>query len=307
LVFGFFGCFFLGGRFGVLSAIGESSLSAKSTGPGKSPEPYTRAMLREVTITRYVTPLREGSSLPALVEADDNREYVVKFRGSGHGEKALVAELVAGEIGRALGLAVPELVIAMLPEEIARAEPHQEVRDLLGWSVGANIGLAFVPGALAGDMTEPPAEGPDWAAEVVWFDDLVINPDRTPRNPNLIVHDGRTWLIDHGSALYIHHAWQEPDAHARRPFERIADHILLPFAGSLADADARLAARLDPAALDGILAAIPDDWLRDALHGGPDAERRAYRSYLLTRLEARPTWVGFAEQARREVQRGAVA
>jgi hypothetical protein len=265
------------------------------------------SVLRSVTITRYVTPLREGSSLPALVEADDGREYVIKFRGAGHGTKALIAELVAGEIGRALGLPVPELVLATLPEEIARAEPHQEIRDLLGWSVGVNIGLAFVPGALARDLSRPPAEGPDWAANVIWFDDFVTNPDRTPRNPNLVVHERRTWLIDHGSALYVHHAWHEPDEHARRPFELIAQHLFLPFASSIADADARLAARLDAQRLDDIVADVPDDWLTDAQLGGPDAERRAYRSYLLTRLEARPTWVEFAERARMEVQRDAVA
>jgi hypothetical protein len=258
-------------------------------------------MVRHVTITRYVTPLREGSSLPALVEADDGREYVIKFRGAGHGAKALIAELVGGEIGRALGLPVPELAIATLPEEIARAEPHQEIRDLLGWSIGLNIGLAFVPGALATDFTAPPPEGADWAAEVVWFDSLITNPDRTTRNANMVVHEGRSWLIDHGSALYIHHSWSEPDAHARRPFERIADHVLLPFAASIAEADARLVARLPPAALDAILAGIPDGWLEEG------ESRDAYRDYLLTRLEARPIWVGFAEAAREEVQRGAVA
>jgi hypothetical protein len=257
-------------------------------------------MVRAVTITRYITPMREGSSLPALVEASDGREYVIKFRGAGHGQKALIAELVGGEIGRALGLPVPEIVLAALPDEIARAEPDQEVRDLLGWSVGLNIGLEFVPGALAKDLSQPPSEGPDWAADVVWFDSLITNPDRTPRNSNLIVHDGRTWLIDHGSALYIHHSWQEPDEHARRPFDRIADHIFLPFAGALPEADARLAARLDPAMLDAVLALIPGEWLKDG-------ELELYRSYLTTRLEARPTWVAFAERARSEVQRGAVA
>ncbi|HEX2221333.1 MAG TPA: HipA family kinase [Candidatus Limnocylindria bacterium] len=262
-------------------------------------------MLRTVEVTRYVTPLREGSSLPALVEADDGREYVVKFRGAGHGTKALVAELVVGEIGRGLGLAVPEIVLALLPEEIARAEPHQEIHDLLGWSVGLNIGLAFVEGALARDISQPPAEGPAWAADVIWFDALTTNPDRTPRNSNLIVHDGRTWLIDHGSGLYVHHAWNEPAEHARRRFDLIADHVFLPFASSLDDADARLAPRLDAAAVDRILALIPEDWLRDARFGGPDDERAAYRAYLAGRLDARPAWVGFAEAARREVQRGA--
>ena len=264
-------------------------------------------MLRTVEITRYVTPLREGSSLPALVEADDGSEYVVKFRGAGHGPKALVAELVAGEIGRALGLAVPELVLAILPEPIAKGESHDEIRDLLGWSIGLNIGLAFVSGALAPELTRPPAEGPDWAAEVVWFDDLVVNPDRTPRNANLIVHAGRTWLIDHGSALYVHHAWSDPDEHAARPFERIADHVLLPYAASIAEADARVAPRLTPAVLGRIVDAIPEPWLGDSRFAGPEAERDAYRRYLAARLAARPTWVAEAERARIEVQRGAVA
>ena len=264
-------------------------------------------MLRRVEITRYATPLREGSSLPALVEADDGRQYVIKFRGAGHGEKALVAELIVGEIGRALDLPVPELVLAELPEAIATGESHDEIRDLLGWSVGLNIGLAFVPGALAPDLTRTPPEGPDWAAAVVWFDSLTINPDRTPRNANLIVHDGRTWLIDHGSALYVHHAWTDPDAHAAGPFERIRDHVLLPFAGSISEADARLAPKLDAATRDAIIDAVPDAWLRDSRFDGPPAERDAYRRYLARRLDARATWVGEAERARREAQRAAVA
>jgi hypothetical protein len=264
-------------------------------------------MLREVEVTRYVTPLREGSSLPALVEADDGAEYVVKFRGAGHGPKALVAELVAGEIGRALGLPVPELVLADLPEAIARGETHDEIRDLLGWSIGRNIGLAFVAGALAPELDRGPLEGPDWAADVVWFDDLIVNPDRTPRNANLVVHDGRTWLIDHGSALYVHHAWHDPDEHAARPFELIRDHVLLPFAGSIAEADTRLADRLPPPITDAIIDAIPDEWLADARFDGPADERDAYRRYLARRLAARPTWVAEADRARAEVGRRAVA
>ncbi|HEU5324376.1 MAG TPA: HipA family kinase [Candidatus Limnocylindria bacterium] len=264
-------------------------------------------MLRTVEITRYVTPLREGSSLPALAEADDGREYVIKFRGAGHGEKALIAEVIGGEIGRALGLPVPELVLAVLPGEIARGESHDEIRDLLGWSVGLNVGLAFVPSALAADLTRPPAEGPDWAADVVWFDDLIVNPDRTPRNANLVVHEGRTWLIDHGSSLYFHHAWTDPDAHARRPFELIGEHVLLPFASSIADADARLAPRLEPDTIGAIVDAVPDAWLGDTRFDSPDGERAAYRRYLATRLEARPTWLEEADRRREEVQRDAVA
>lgn len=264
-------------------------------------------MPRTVDITRYVTPLREGSSLPALVEADDGAEYVIKFRGAGHGPKALVAELVVGEIGRALGLAVPDIVLAVLPESIARGESHDEVRDLLGWSVGLNVGLGFVPGALAPDLASPPPEGADWAADVAWFDALAVNPDRTPRNPNLVVGGGRTWLIDHGSALYVHHAWTDPDEHARRAFDHVADHVLLPHASSILAADARLAPRLDPATLDAIIDVVPDDWLSDPRFAGPPAERDAYRRYLAGRLASRPTWVEAAEAARREVQRGAAA
>ncbi len=264
-------------------------------------------MLRTVDITRYITPLREGSSLPALVEADDGREYVIKFRGAGHGAKALIAELVVGEIGRALGLPVPEIVLAMLPEEIARAESHDEIRDLLGWSVGLNIGLEFVPGALASDMTRPPTEGADWAAEVVWFDDLTTNPDRTPRNANLVVGDGRTWLIDHGSALYVQHAWTEPEVHAARAFDRLGEHILLPFASSIGAADARLGARVGAWRRDRIVGGLPDDWLTDTRFTAPGDERNAYRRYLAGRLAARQTWVAAAERMRREVQRDAVA
>jgi len=264
-------------------------------------------MLRTAEITRYVTPLREGSSLPALVEADDGQEYVAKFRGAGHGAKALIAELVVGEVGRALGLPVPELVLLELPKEIARAESHPEIRDLLSWSTGLNIGLSFIPGALAPDISRPPLEGPEWAADVVWFDALTINPDRTPRNANIVVRDDRAWLIDHGSALYVHHAWTDPDEHARRAFGRIAEHVLLPFASSIADADRRLSGSLDRAALDAIVNAVPDDWLTDDRFDGPAGERDAYRRYLALRLEARAVWVGEAERARIEVQRGAVA
>src|SRR5687768_2884898 len=161
--------------------------------------------LRTVVATRYVTPLREGGSLPAIVEADDDGMYVVKFRGAGQGPKALIAELVAGEIGRALGLPVPEIVFVELDPALARAEPDQEIQDLLDASPGLNLGLDFLPGALAFLPATAPPVNPAVAALTVWFDAYVTNVDRTPRNPNIILWHRRPWLIDHGAALYIHH------------------------------------------------------------------------------------------------------
>lgn len=244
-------------------------------------------MIRTVAATRYVTPLREGGSLPAVVEADDDGLYVAKFRGAGHGPKALVAELVAGEIGRALGLPVPEVVLVEFDPALGAAEPHEEIRDLLDRSPGTNVGLDFLPGALPFSAASDTAEA-GFAADVVWFDGFVTNPDRTARNPNMLVWHRRPWLIDHGSALYVHHTWRDPDAHARRPFPQLRDHVLLPFAGPIDAADERLAGRVTPSLLEAILDAVPDDWLAPE-HGLPDAaaHRRAYVAYLLARLEAR--------------------
>ena len=234
-------------------------------------------MLRTVIATRYVTPLREGGSVPALVEADDDGLYVVKLLGAGHGRKALVAELLAGELARHLGLPVPDQVLVELDPALAKAEPDGEIKDLLERSAGTNIGLDFLPGALAFAPAVGPAPPPDLAAAVVWFDALTTNVDRTARNPNLIVWHRRLHLIDHGSALYIHHTWRDPDAHARRPFEQVRDHVLLPFASSIVSADARLAPLIGGPVLEGLAAAIPDDWL-PAEPGLPDADahRRAY-------------------------------
>ena len=256
-------------------------------------------MLRVVTATRYVMPLREGGSVPALVEADDDGLYVVKLLGAGHGRKALVAELLAGEIGRHLGLPVPDLVLVDLDGALAKAEPDGEIRDLLARSAGINVGLDFLPGALAFAPAVGPAPEPELAADTVWLDAFTTNVDRTARNPNLIVWHRRLHLIDHGSALYIHHSWTKPDEHARRPFTQIRDHVLLPFAGSIEAADERLAARLDRSLFEGLTAAIPDDWLRPE-DGLPDpaAHRRAYEDYLATRLGAHRAFVEEAERAR---------
>ena len=257
-------------------------------------------MLRTVTATRYVTPLREGGSLPGLVEADDDGLYVVKFRGAGQGPRALVAEWVAGEIGRALGLRVPDLVGIEVAGTLGDAEPDQELQDLVHASDGLNLGLDFLPGAQPFNPAARPDVDPEIAATIVWLDGLVTNPDRTVANPNLLIWHDQLWCIDHGAALYIHHTWRDPDAHARRPFERIADHVLLPFAGSVADLDAALAARLSMATVSDIVEAIPDLWLPDdGLAGDAAAQRAAYRRYLEVRLESPRTFVQEAERARR--------
>jgi hypothetical protein len=253
-------------------------------------------MLRTVTATRYVTALREGGSLPAVVEADDDGLYVVKFRGAGQGPKALIAELVAGEIARALGLLVPELVLADVDPALGQNEPDQEIQDLLERSPGINIGLDFLPGALPFNAAVGPWPSPDLAADIVWFDALVTNIDRTVRNTNMLRWHGRLWLIDHGAALYVQHTWLDPDAHARRPFTQAADHVLLGHAGPIAEADERLAPLLPREVLERICGWIPDAWLDP---GDEAAQRGRYVDYLARRLEApRPFVVGADEVPR---------
>lgn len=242
--------------------------------------------LRSVAATRYVTPLREGGSLPALVEADDDGLYVLKFRGAGQGVKALVAEIVAGEIARALGLAVPEIVLIEVDPALGVAEPDPEIQDLIRASTGTNVGLDFLPGSLPYTPAAGLQPTPETAAEIVWLDALVTNVDRTPRNPNLLVWHERVWLIDHGAALYFHHRDWDPEADAATPLGAIGDHVLLPCAGSILDADARLAERLTPEAVRDAVSLVPDEW--------GDGER--YADYLTRRLAA-PR--GFAEEAER--------
>jgi hypothetical protein len=241
--------------------------------------------VRTISATRYVTPLREGGSLPAIVEADDEGLYVLKFRGAGQGAKALIAELIAGEIARALGLPVPEIVFVELDPELARTEPDPEIQHLIRASAGLNLALDYLPGSVTFD---PVVERPDaaLASAIVWFDALVSNVDRTPRNTNLLVWHRKLWLIDHGAALYFHHGWDHAQERATDPFERIRDHVLLPFAGEVGEADARLAALLGNATIERIVALIPDAWLGDdAPFAGPQAHREAYARYLCRRLE----------------------
>jgi hypothetical protein len=259
--------------------------------------------MRAVTATRYVTPLREGGSLPGLVEADDDGLYVVKFRGAGQGPRALVAEWLAGELARAIGLAVPDLVAVEMDPGLGDAEPDEEVQALLEASGGLNLGMDFLPGALTFNPAASTARDlidPAVAADVVWLDALVTNPDRTAVNPNLLVWHGRPWLIDHGAALYIHHTWREPDAHARGRFERIRDHVLLPYAAPIAEADARNAPRIERPLVEDLVAAIPDLWLPlDPVAGDAEAQRRAYVRYLAIRLEAPRLFVQEAERVQR--------
>lgn len=260
-------------------------------------------MLRTVTATRYVTPLREGGSLPAIVEGDDLGTYVLKFRGAGQGRKALIAELVAGEIARALGLPVPEIVLVRLDPELGRTEPDPEIQDLLRASAGLNLALDYLPGSLGFDpLVEPPGSG--LASRILWFDALVTNVDRTPRNTNLLVWLGKLWLIDHGAALYFHHNWpglmkSGLKAVSQRPFGGASDHVLLPFASDLRRVDEELSARLTPDAVSQVLDLVPNEWLQgEPGFDDPGAVRSAYVEYLCSRLEEPRAWARALGEAR---------
>ncbi len=239
-----------------------------------------------VEATRYVAPLREGGSLPALIEADDDGLYVLKFRGAGQGPKSLVAELVAGELGRALGLKVPVLAFVMLDPALGQAEPDPEIQDLLRASPGLNLGLDYLPGSLTYDPAAGREVDPGLAADIVWFDALLTNVDRSARNPNLLVWHGRIWLIDHGAALYGHHNDPLLEGAWTRPFPIGADHVLLPLAGPIASAHERLAPLLTSTVLEEVVSLIPDEWLDDARDVRPDERRGAYADHLRRRLHA---------------------
>lgn len=244
------------------------------------------SMLRTITATRYVTPLREGGSLPALVEADDDGMYVLKFQAAGQGRKALIAELLAGELARALALPVPELVFVDLDAALGRNEPDGEIQDLVTKSAGLNLALDFLPGALAFDALSAPQIDPALAAQIVWFDAFTMNVDRTARNTNMLCWHRRLWLIDHGASLYLHHTWPTAAARFRSPFPAIKDHVLLRVAGDLQSADADLAPLVTDALLAHLIALIPTDWLtQEPGFADPAAARAAYLDYLRARLE----------------------
>lgn len=259
-------------------------------------------VVRTVTVTRYVTPLREGGSLPAIVEADDLGTYVLKFRGAGQGPKVLIAELVAGEIGRVLGLPVPEIVFAELDPVLGRSEPDPEIKALIDASAGLNLALDFLPGSFAYDPAVAPPPDAELASAIVWFDALISNVDRTVRNTNMLLWHRRLWLIDNGASLYVHYAWGNYVERARRPFPQIRDHVLLPFAAALAEVDARLGALLTPRAVGAVVDLIPDAWLEeDAAFAGPAEHRAAYATYLVERLRAPRTFVDEAIRARAQL------
>lgn len=250
--------------------------------------------MRTVSATRYVTPLREGGSLPAIVEADDDGMYVLKFRGAGQGPKALIAELVAGEVARALGLPVPEIVFVDLDPALARTEPDPEIQDLIRASAGLNLALDYLPGSV---MFDPVAAKPDadLSSSIVWFDAYVTNVDRTPRNTNMLMWHRQLWLIDHGAALYFHHTRNSYLERSRDAFPMIKDHVLLQFASALQEVDSKMTARVTPGIIENIVNLIPDAWLvEDSSFGGPTQHRNAYLEYLLSRLEPPH---GFLEEA----------
>jgi hypothetical protein len=256
-------------------------------------------MIRTVTASRYVIPLREGGSLPAVVEADDGALYVMKFVGAGQGPKALVAELIAGEIGRSLGLNVPELVIMQMTPLLGRNENDEEIRDLLRASVGLNLGMRFLPGAFAYNALLQPPPAAELASAVVWFDAFVTNVDRTDRNVNMLLWQHDLWLIDHGAALYFHHDWATYHERARSPFPMVAQHSLLRNASQLAQADETAHRRLNEAIFDRIANDTPDAWLTlDAAFGDPATLREAYVTYLAERLAYSSIFVEEAERAR---------
>lgn len=256
-------------------------------------------MIKTVTAMRYITPLREGGSLPAIVEADDGLLYVMKFVGAGQGPKALIAELVAGEIARSLGFNVPEIALMTLDPMLGRSEPDAEIQDLLQASAGRlNLGLRYLPNAFSFNILLKSRPDPDLASHIVWFDAYVTNVDRTPRNVNLLIWQEKLWLIDHGASLYFHHDWQNYLARSQTPFPLIKDHTLITLASKLPEADAALRPHLTPPLIHQIIELIPDQWLGDESSFANLAEhRQAYIAYLLNRLAASSIFVEEARHA----------
>ena len=258
-------------------------------------------VIRSVNVTRYVTPLREGGSLPAIAEADDGFLYVLKFRGAGQGVKALIADYIGGELARAIGLKVPEIVFATLDEAFGRTEPDEEIQDLLKASVGVNLGLHYLSGAITLDpaVNRPPAA---LASKIVWLDAFLMNVDRTARNTNMLIWQKELWLIDHGASLYFHHAWSGWQDAAAKPFIQIKDHVLLPLASALAETAQKLSQLITPELLDQVTAGIPTNWLEQSAEtASPKIAREVYRSFLKKRLQASAVFLNEAQHARNAI------
>ncbi|PBJ07272.1 hypothetical protein BSF42_38120 [Flavobacterium sp. ACN6] len=254
--------------------------------------------LRTVNVTRYITPLREGGSLPALAEADDDFKYVLKFRGAGHGVKALIAELVGGQIAKALKLQLPELVFANLDEAFGRTEADEEIQDLLQGSQGLNLALHFLSGAITFDPVVTTVDA-KLASQIVWLDAYITNVDRTFKNTNMLIWHKELWLIDHGACLYFHHSWNNWEQHSRSPFALIKDHVLLPQASLLKEVDAEFKALLTSEILEEIVNTIPVDWLEwEDTDETPEGLRNVYLQFLKTRLENSEIFVNQAQNAR---------
>lgn len=254
--------------------------------------------LRTVTVTRYVTPLREGGSLPAIAEADDGFLYALKFRGAGQGPKALIAEIIGGEIARAIGLKVPEIVFANLDEAFGRTEPDEEIQDLLKKSTGLNLACHYLSGAITFDPVVNDVD-PLLASKIVWLDSLITNVDRTARNTNMLMWHKELWLIDHGAALFFHHAWQNVQEQGKKPFPLIKDHVLLSFATEMEAADAACKNILTGEFISSIVAQIPNEWMEDeSMVATAEESRQVYINFLETRLAQSSTLVNEANHAR---------
>lgn len=254
--------------------------------------------LRTVNVTRYITPLREGGSLPALAEADDDFKYVLKFKGAGHGVKALIAELVGGQIAKALKLQLPELVFANLDEAFGRTEGDEEIQDLLQGSQGLNPALHFLSGAITFDPVVTTVDAKQ-ASQIVWLDAYITNVDRTFKNTNMLIWHKELWLIDHGACLYFHHSWNNWEQHAKSPFALIKDHVLLPQATLLKEVDAEFRTLLTPEILEEIVNMIPLEWLQwEDTDETPESLRNVYLQFLQTRLNHSEIFVNQAQNAR---------
>jgi hypothetical protein len=257
-----------------------------------------KPQLRTVDVTRYVTPLREGGSLPAIAEASDDFKYVLKFRGAGHGTKMLIAELIGGEIARLLGLPVPELVFANLDEAFGRTEPDEEIQDLLQNSQGLNLGLHYLSGAINFDPVVTTVDA-KMASQIVWLDAYLTNVDRTFRNTNMLIWHKELWLIDHGASLYFHHSFTDPEGAAKTPFALIKDHVLLPQASKLEETDAEYKTIFTEDKIYAIVNLLPDDWLQwEELDKSPSEIREVYVQFLLTRLANSDIFIKQASHAR---------